>query len=274
MPRLHSFRHPLIPIVAIAFALVAPSPAPTPARAAASTGHDMAGMSDADMQRAADAWFAKHPIKAPAVHSTKTATVNFNASGTIFDLDGNLSTQVDTAKINVGDIVTWTWISGSHTVTNGTGSADINAGTIFNSNLNTTTRSFSFIFDNAGTYPFFCIIHEGFNMRGVVIVNNPAGVTPGTVAHAGFVSGPAPVPSHGGVTFRYAMTRAGHARAEVFDVRGRRVAVALDRESGAGTFDGAWDGRTSSGERVSSGVYYVRLTLPGMVDSRRLVITD
>jgi hypothetical protein len=50
--------------------------------------------------------------------------------------------------------------------------------------------------------------------------------------------------------------------------------VALERESGAGTFDGAWDGRMTSGERVSSGVYYVRLTLPGMAESRRVVITD
>jgi plastocyanin len=213
-------------------------------------------------------------VKAPVVHSTRTAAVTFFASGTIFNLDNNTATQVDTAKINVGDLVTWQWVSGSHTVTNGTGSDDPTAGTIFNANLNTTTKTFSFVFDSSGTFPFFCIIHEGFNMKGVVIVTNPAGVIPGPIAHSGFVSGPAPVPSRGGVTFRYALMRAGHVRAEVFDVRGRRVAVALERESGAGTFDGAWDGRMTSGERVSSGVYYVRLTLPGMAQSRRVVITD
>jgi plastocyanin len=267
-------RPALILVVTLALALIAPPHTPTPVRAAETTGHDMAGMSDAAMQRMADAWFAKHPVNAPVVHSTRTAVVTFNASGTIFDLDGNLATQVDTAKVFEGDMVSWKWISGSHTVTNGTGSADPTAGTIFNSNLNTTTRVFNFQFNTAGTYPFFCIIHEGFNMKGIVIVQSLAGVNNGTVAHAGFVTDPAPVPSRGGVTFRFAMTRAGHVRAEVFDVRGRRVAVAFDRVSGEGTFDGAWNGRTSSGEHVASGVYYMRLTLPGVAESRRVVITD
>jgi plastocyanin len=265
-------RHSLIPVVALAFALVAPSPAPPPARAA---GHDMPGMSEAAMQHVADAWFAKHPVNAPVARSTATQVVTFNATGVVFDLDGNTGTVVDTARINVGDVVAWKWVSGSHTVTSGTGSDDIDAGKFFNSNLNGTVRNFSVVFDTtAGIYPFFCVIHEGFNMRGVVIVSNLAGVNPGSAAHAGFVSDPAPVPSRGGVTFRFAMTRAGHVRADVFDVRGRRIAVALDRETGAGTFDGAWNGRATSGERVSSGVYYVRLTLPGTAESRRVVITD
>jgi len=274
MSRPKPTRRPFIPILTLALALVAPSPAPPPARAADHTGHDRAGMSDAAMQRQADAWFAKHPLNAPITHATSTEAVTFRAVGTVFDLDGNTSTVVDTARISVGDTVSWTWVSGSHTVTNGTGSDDLDAGVLFNANLNSASRNFSFPFTAAGTYPFFCVIHEGLNMRGVVIVTRTAGVKPGSVAHAGFVSDPAPVPSRGGVTFRFAVTRAGHVRADVFDVRGRRVAVALDRETGAGTFDGAWDGRMRSGERVASGVYYLRLTLPGMAESRRVVITD
>jgi plastocyanin len=264
-------RHVRILAATLALALAVTPPTP-PARAAAHASHDMAGMSDAAMQRAADAWFARHPVNAPVSHAVATQT--FNALLTSFDLDGSATTVVDTAKIFEGETVNWSWVTGSHTVTSGTGSADRNVGTMFNVSLNSLNKTFSFTYPTAGTYPFFCVIHEGSNMRGVVVVKSLVGVPPGGALRAGFVGDPAPVPSRGGVSFRFAMVREGHVRAEVFDVRGRRVSVALDRESGAGTFDGSWNGRTSSGTRATSGVYYLRLAVPGATETRRLVITD
>lgn len=265
-------RHARILAATLALALAATPPTPPNARAATYAGHDMPGMSEAAMQRAADAWFARHPVNAPVTRVAATQT--FNASGFMYDLDGNASTVVDTAKIFEGESVGWQWINGSHTVTSGTGSLDPQAGAMFNVSLSTLNKTFSFTFPTAGTYPFFCVPHEGFNMRGVVVVKSLVGVPPGGAARAGFVSDPAPVPSRGGVSFRFALVREGLVRAEVFDVRGRRVSVALDRESGAGTFDGSWNGRTSSGTRATSGVYYLRLTVPGAVQTRRVVITD
>ncbi|MFI5371806.1 MAG: plastocyanin/azurin family copper-binding protein, partial [Candidatus Eisenbacteria bacterium] len=252
-------RHVRILAATLALALAVTPPVPT-VRAAAHAPHDMPGMSDAAMQRVIDAWFARHPVNAPVTHAVATQT--FTASGVQYDLDGNASTVVDTAQIFEGETVNWQWVNGSHTCTSGTGSGDPNAGVLFNVSLNSLSQTFSFTFPTAGTYPFFCVPHQGFNMRGVVVVKSLAGVRPGGAARAGFVGDPAPVPSRGGVSFRFALVREGHVRAEVFDVRGRRVSVALDRESGAGTFDGSWNGRTSSGTRATSGVYYLRLAVP------------
>lgn len=75
-----------------------------------------------------------------------------------------------------GDTVTWTVtksISEPHTVTSGTsGAADV--GTLFDSGLDDPEklkadgRTFSFTFDRAGRYAYFCQVHPG--MQGTVTV--------------------------------------------------------------------------------------------------------
>src|SRR5262249_47235073 len=81
---------------------------------------------------------------------------------------------------------------------------------------------------------------------------------------------PHPNPSHGATSFRFALSTAGRARAEVFDVRGRRVATVLDRDLGAGAWDAAWDGK-DGGSLAAPGVYYLRLQLPGPIPGRTIV---
>ena len=55
-------------------------------------------------------------------------------------------------------------------------------------------------------------------------------------------------------------------------MRGRRVAVAVDRTLGPGTYAASWDGRTQTGERATAGVYYLRLSVPGATQSREVVL--
>ena len=62
------------------------------------------------------------------------------------------------------------------------------------------------------------------------------------------------------------------ARLSVHDVAGRLVRR-LDPAMGAQGFVAAdWDGRASSGERVASGVYLVRLEVDGAVATQRMVL--
>jgi plastocyanin len=280
--------HRLVALVTVTLALAfvtARATHSTAQPAAPAMSHDMHAMgamahgivmSDVEMQRAADAWFARHPAT-PTTRAAATAAFadTFTASGFTFDHAGDPA-AIDTVTIFEDETVLWQWVSGSHTVTSGTGSGDLQSGVLFNASLNSlaATQTFAFTFHTAGTYPFYCVFHEFANMKGVVVVRSLSGVTPGAARVAGFVTDPAPVPSRGGVTFRFALATPGRVRAEVFDVRGRRVATALDRMSGAGTFDGAWDGRATGGARVASGVYYLRLEVPGGAATRRVVIAD
>lgn len=70
---------------------------------------------------------------------------------------------------------------------------------------------------------------------------------------------------------RFALARAGHARVEVFDLRGARVRVLADREMAPGDHRVAWDGRDDRGHAMQAGVYLVRLTAPDRADALRIV---
>ncbi|HYV66272.1 MAG TPA: FlgD immunoglobulin-like domain containing protein, partial [Myxococcales bacterium] len=157
--------------------------------------------------------------------------------------------------------------------TNGSGATDPAAGTLFDQPSDSAHPQFTFVFNSIGTFRFFCRPHELSNMKGVVIVTATSAVGGPFREGPGFTSSPAPNPARRGVTFDFALQQAGRARAEVFDAAGRRVAVVLDRDLGAGPHVGTWDGRTETGGHASPGLYYLRLTLPGYSGSRPVAIT-
>jgi plastocyanin len=96
------------------------------------------------------------------------------------------STKTDDAyspnplNIRVGDSVTWTNDDTmAHTVTSGTGSADPNMGQEFDSSpglktLMTPQATFSHMFETAGEFPYFCVVHP--NMVGTVVVASSSSV--------------------------------------------------------------------------------------------------
>jgi plastocyanin len=229
-------------------------------------------MSDALMKAWSERWFAKHPPAGTRSGAAPAAT--YIVKNFAFDNDGNDATVVDTARIMVGETVAWQWVSGFHTVTNGAGSADPQSGTMFDQPSDTAHPQFAFAFNSAGTFPFFCRPHEGI-MAGVVKVRAATGVnphdSPGTL---GFVVAPSPNPTRGAMSFQFALRTPGRARAQVFDVHGRQVAVLVDRDFVPGVHTMTWDGRSSSGARPGAGLYYVRLQLPGYEAARRIVLME
>jgi len=86
-----------------------------------------------------------------------------------------------TATVEVGAIVTWSNTdNAAHTATAGS-AADGPSG-VFDSSLIMAGGSYSFTFDTAGTYPYFCMVHPW--MEGTVIVggaSTPADTVPPTV---------------------------------------------------------------------------------------------
>ena len=235
--------------------------------------HDMAAMSDAAMRKQLDSWYATHPAHPLQVTRTEAVGDSFTVAGFTFDENGDGSaTQVDTAKIFQGQSVLWKWVSGLHSVTSGTGSTDPHVGELFDVPFSSGT--FSFTFSSAGLVPFFCRNHEGFNMRGFVLVKATTSVdpVPGIAGSVGFAAPPWPNPSSGTTSFRFALNRPGTARLRVFDAQGRVVATPLNGTFAAGTYSAAWDARTQAGLPAAAGVYLLRLEVPGAVETRRLSI--
>ncbi len=55
------------------------------------------------------------------------------------------------------------------------------------------------------------------------------------------------------------LPRAGIVQVVVFDVLGRKIRSLVDRQLGEGRTEIEWNGRSEAGDRVSSGLYFVRL---------------
>ncbi len=103
---------------------------------------------------------------------------------------------------------------------------------------------------------------------GVYVLDVPAAAPPARVRLAAW-----PNPASAGTRLAWTMPAAGHARLEVLDVTGRRVATLLDGRIGAGAHLRAWSGRDDEGRVLPPGVYLARLILPGGVSTARLVRT-
>ena len=65
---------------------------------------------------------------------------------------------------------------------------------------------------------------------------------------------------------------AGKAKLEIFSPGGRLVRTLVSGERPAGRQEVLWDGLNGAGRKVSSGVYFYNLSLPGVDESRRMIL--
>lgn len=79
----------------------------------------------------------------------------------------------DSVQIAPGETIEFYNGTGEHTLTNGTGSTDPNAGNTINSVLGTTIPAIQITFSSVGVYPFFCVPHELNGMFATVYVVEP-----------------------------------------------------------------------------------------------------
>ena len=58
----------------------------------------------------------------------------------------------------------------------------------------------------------------------------------------------------------------------IYNVTGALVKVLEERDRELGRYEIGWDGNNERGARVSSGVYFYRLTAPGFSQTRKMVL--
>jgi hypothetical protein len=76
-----------------------------------------------------------------------------------------------------------------------------------------------------------------------------------------------PNPFNPGTTIRFSLPRKTRTSLKVFDLLGREVALLVDQEMAAGTYEVPFDGK-----RLSSGVYYYRLQTGEYLQSRKFLL--
>lgn len=189
--------------------------------------------------------------------SARTATHNIAAGAAGFSFNPNDLT------INVGDTVIWTSGPGSHTVTNGTGSADPTAGTLFDAGIGGfDPPTFQHTFTSVGVVPYYCRPHEVFNMRGTIRVQAPTS-TPSAPALRATLSAPYPNPFNPRTALELSLPSAARVFVGLYDTRGRQVAALADGNLPAGRSTLTWMGDALGGLPVGSGVYLTRLVVDG-----------
>jgi len=83
---------------------------------------------------------------------------------------------------------------------------------------------------------------------------------------------PIPNPSSSGATLTLTLRSASHVTAAVYGADGRLVRVLVDERLPAGTHRLSWDGKTLTGARAASGVYFIRATGGGDAASSKALV--
>jgi hypothetical protein len=81
-----------------------------------------------------------------------------------------------------------------------------------------------------------------------------------------------PNPFAGSTRIAFAVPRPGHVTLAVYDVSGRVVRTVTSGRREAGRHHAQWDGRTAEGNRVTAGVYFLRLTADGQSLTRKVTM--
>ena len=81
-----------------------------------------------------------------------------------------------------------------------------------------------------------------------------------------------PNPFNAYTTIEYHIPVRTHVTLDIFNVLGQHIQTIADAEHSAGTHIRSWDGRSASGETVSSGIYLFRLRTGDMVVTRKMML--
>jgi len=175
-------------------------------------------------------------------------------------------------QILSGDTVRWVWIEGSHTTTSG---SDCVANGTWESTIGPSNRSFEFIFENPGDFPYFCRPHCGMGMTGLITVSDASATPePSALLGAAIELGAAPNPFVGSTAIGFRLSRSASVHAAVHDAAGRQVALLADGQLEPGAHRVDWNGLDSAGARVPAGVYFLRLAAGPEVSTLPIIRLD
>lgn len=95
---------------------------------------------------------------------------------------------------------------------------------------------------------------------------------PGETDKAASLSTPSPNPTVGRASLEFHLPSGGQASLTVYNISGRLVRRIAGGPFAPGTHRATWDGMDTTGSRVASGVYFVRLEVAGHSSGRKLLL--
>jgi plastocyanin len=189
-----------------------------------------------------------------------TSTVLF--SQTTHDVTvQNFSFSPQSLTITVGDIVRWTNISGTHNV-----KADDNSFT--SGPAAPAPWEYTHTFTAVGSNPYYCEPHQGMGMTGTIIVQEPVGVSDDELIAEKFeLNQNYPNPFNPSTRISYAIPGASFVNLKVYDIIGNEIAVLVNEEKQAGTYQIDFDATELTG-----GVYFYQLLTGSFVETKKMIL--
>ena len=117
--------------------------------------------------------------------------------------------------------------------------------------------------------------NDGEWMMRVVVVTSTGIKEIGSdgVKPAGYeLLGNYPNPFNATTDIRFITPYEGDVKIEIFNIKGQLIKTLVDGYIKPGIYSKTWDGSNNSGNEVSSGVYFCKLTAGGNVDTRKMVL--
>jgi flagellar hook assembly protein FlgD len=81
-----------------------------------------------------------------------------------------------------------------------------------------------------------------------------------------------PNPFNPTTRIQYQIQARTHVSLTVYDVQGRMIKTLVNEVKSPGQFTADWDGTNNNGSRVSTGVYFYRLTAGSFVQTKKMVM--
>ncbi len=70
----------------------------------------------------------------------------------------------------------------------------------------------------------------------------------------------------------FELAQVGRVELGIYSVDGRLIRTLMDEERLAGAHEVTWDGCDAEGKKMAGGVYFYKLTAPGIAESRRMIL--
>jgi plastocyanin len=160
--------------------------------------------------------------------------------------------------IVTGDMITWTNLDGViHTATSDNG--------VWDSGILSQGQSYSFTFNDTGTFPYHCSVHTF--MVDTIFVSSQTGVSDNSSSTpAEFeLAQNYPNPFNARTIISYSLPQEAHVNIDIFNVLGQEVENLADDWQGAGEHQVTWDAANQT-----SGVYFYRVRVDGLTKTGRM----
>jgi hypothetical protein len=102
-------------------------------------------------------------------------------------------------------------------------------------------------------------IHDNESGYALLLPDQVTGDDPPTPAHRDYLSQNFPNPFNPSTTIQFGIKESGHVRLSIYSASGRLVTELINGTLPAGDHTETWNGTNSSGQHVSSGVYFYRI---------------